>query len=315
MTITIDSILTHEISIAKKQRTIKASEKADINTLINADLIRAELSKNKTYITENGKSLKLIHGFISKRFNAPDADLLTILNGSPLRSEYELFLNPTLKSSNVDDIIRHQHLKFFILVDLYNSDLISYERFYGHLEQAKITEGNSDTQNQRNGYLLISNKTSFEMTKDTTDFFLKGYKLDAKIELVSLFQKSGIPLLEIPNSYDVNLLVSFLKQIVDLKDTLTLDGFKFNLRLRRIRHFKKSGMYIANAKTIIIDPRNTKTFTHELGHFLFEENINFQLKEAIEKKPQPAISQPKLSKYEKWNKDSEIFAIKFESSI
>lgn len=315
MTITIDSVLSRELDFFTKQKIISHNAKADINALINVDLIRVELGSSKTFATESARALRVHHGFISKRTSTLDSDLLTILDQSKLRAEYQQYLNPTLKSSDIDDIIRHMYLNLFILVDLYNFGLISNEKFNAHIGIAQQKTGKLNIRSESNGHLLVSNKTSFELTKETTAAFASGYKLEAKNELIFFFLKSGIPLLEIPKSYDIKLLVALMKQIVGLKAMLGLDDFKFNLRLRRIRHFKKSGMYIAYAKTIVIDPRNTKTFIHELGHYLFEENVNFPLKSEIKQQPFPSNSIPKMSKYEIWNKDSETFAINLESNF
>jgi len=91
-----------------------------------------------------------------------------------------------------------------------------------------------------------------------------------------------------------------------------------------LKKIKKYGLYIVNDKTIILDPRNIEQFKHELGHFIYENKINFQLsnklineeeRNSIIIEHQNVYSLSNYKNYETYNLDSEIFAYWFENNI
>lgn len=157
-------------------------------------------------------------------------------------------------------------------------------------------------------------------------FFTKEH---SSKKITSLIKKQCLLInlneLEIPYNYNkiktLNLLKTFNKILCDIK----LEKRDFSLRFKKIAHYKKTGLYIKNAKTLIVDPRNTTTIFHELGHFIYENNypININgleinsknIKEIIknnEKKYETKIINHKI---EEVNKNSEIFAYYFEEEI
>lgn len=62
-----------------------------------------------------------------------------------------------------------------------------------------------------------------------------------------------------------------------LKESLHIKKFNFNLRFKKLKKIKKYGLYIVEDKTIILDPRHIEHIKHELGHFIYENKIDFQL--------------------------------------
>ncbi len=42
---------------------------------------------------------------------------------------------------------------------------------------------------------------------------------------------------------------------------------KFCLKIRKIKRTLKRAMYIQNQNSVIVDPRHTDSFYHELGHW------------------------------------------------
>lgn len=78
--------------------------------------------------------------------------------------------------------------------------------------------------------------------------------------------------IEIDRGYDNSKLEQFLTEakrwcnLIYKKETVTSEQC-FNLKIRKIKRTRKRGMFIANQNTIIIDPRHTDSFIHELGHW------------------------------------------------
>lgn len=75
--------------------------------------------------------------------------------------------------------------------------------------------------------------------------------------------------LEVQEGFDSVKLIALLSE---LKSTLTRlkisQDQKFDLRFRKIRRTKKTGMYFPALRLLIVDPRETQALWHELAHWL-----------------------------------------------
>ena len=74
---------------------------------------------------------------------------------------------------------------------------------------------------------------------------------------------------EVQEGFDSVKLIALLSE---LKSTLTRlkipQDQKFDLRFRKIRRTKKTGMYLPALRLVIVDPRETQSLWHELAHWL-----------------------------------------------
>lgn len=129
-------------------------------------------------------------------------------------------------------------------------------------------------------------------------------------------------LVEIPKDYDLKKLESALKEMVSILGDFKIEKREFIIRFRKIKKLKKTGLFIVSANTIILDPRESGSFKHELGHYVYENQIPINIAGKIlmpnsfsnvvdENKAQYAglLEQHRIEDYKE---DSEIFAYSFE---
>ena len=75
--------------------------------------------------------------------------------------------------------------------------------------------------------------------------------------------------LEVQEGFDSAKLSSLLHQLKDTLIQLNVPTDKqFDLRFRKIRRTKKTGMYLPALQLLIVDPRETQSLWHELAHWL-----------------------------------------------
>lgn len=152
-----------------------------------------------------------------------------------------------------------------------------------------------------------------------------NYSTDLPENIIHLAKKIAMNELELPLKYDENNVVKLLSALDLILNKLEIKNRNFTLRFKKLKHYKKVGLYIKNAKCIIVDPRYTSSLFHELGHFLYETKTVFQYKnEKITQKKKEKIIEKHKEKYknnliihkiEELNENSEVFAYWFEDEI
>lgn len=303
MSISTSSIINNEYLYPLKKIIISSTQNMDINNLLKVDCLKSLIEGQKVFENKFGKSIKNISGFFCKRKNI-DAFLTEKIKNSNFNKDYSSYLQETYNTKSSEEVIKFLFLEYFILIDLFNLRLISELEFKNYLSF------NSEKEKFfKNSNLLVANKQAFELTMETTNKFISGKNKELKKQIVLLIKTLGIPLVEIPQFYNLESLIKFLNEVKEIKENLAINTLSFKLRFKKIKHFKKDGMYIVNEKTIIVDPRKPKAFIHELGHYIFEENIKINInftnidikKNNIQK-----------SKFEDYSIESELFACTFE---
>ena len=305
MTISKNSIINNEYLYPLKKIRISSVGNVDINTLLKVEMLQSLIEENKVFANKFGKSIKSIIGFSCKRTQL-NKDLLNKLKKSHFFEDYQPYLTHNFNTKSSREAIKFLFLEYFILIDLFNVKLITEIEFKNYLTLSFDKE-----EFIKNSNLLITNKQAFELTSDTVSKFVSGKNKELKNQVVVLVQELGIPLLEIPQFYNLELLVQFLNEVKELKQKLNINKMSFKLRFKKLKHFKKDGMYIVNDKTIIVDPRKPKAFIHELGHYIYEEKINIAL-------PKFVINNNNLynkSKFESYSIESENFAYGLEKYL
>lgn len=129
-------------------------------------------------------------------------------------------------------------------------------------------------------------------------------------------------LVEIPKEYDLTKLESSLKEISTILNEFKINEREFIIRFRKIRKLKKTGLFIVSANTIILDPRETDSFKHELGHYIYENKVSVEIHGTLLKyNDYQTIVNENFAKYsgllkkhkiEDYKECSEIFAYSFE---
>lgn len=304
MSISTNSIISDEYLYPLRKIKIPTTQNVDINNLLKVNSLKLLIERRKIFESKFGKSIKNVSGFFCKRKNI-DTFLKENIKKSNLNKEYSAYLQETYLASCSEEVIKFLFLEYFMLIDLFNLRLITELEFNNYLRLNSKREGFS-----KNSNLLITNKQAFELTLETANQFISGRNKVLKKQIVLLIKELGIPLVEIPQFYNLESLIKFLYEVKEIKERLSISSLTFKLRFKKIKHFKKDGMYIVNDKTIIVDPRKPKAFVHELGHYIFEENINVKL-------PKFELKNDTLnkSKFEYYSVDSESFAYGFEKYL
>lgn len=117
-------------------------------------------------------------------------------------------------------------------------------------------------------------------------------------------------------------MLTMFKQVVD---SIKLRNRRFALRFKKIAHYRKTGLYIKNAKTLVVDPRTISSLFHELGHFIYENKCTIELNDhKVEADDLDKIVDQNMKRYEtkiknhkieEVNVSSEVFAYYFEDVV
>lgn len=134
--------------------------------------------------------------------------------------------------------------------------------------------------------------------------------------------KINARLVEIPKDYDLNKLEYTLKEMSSILDDFKIEKRDFIIRFRKIKKLKKTGLFIVAANTIILDPRESSSFKHELGHYVFENKISINVSgkslypkdfsKIVDKNKAQYAGLLEQHRIEDYKEDSEVFAYSFE---
>lgn len=192
-------------------------------------------------------------------------DLLSINQEKVINLKYK---KKILCFLHMDIILCLQYLRE---VDNKNQAIIEYLQFETKIDNIhkKLTSygGNS-----------ISRSNIYTTNKDSVILNTLSPELSSKIDKLSVENRTLIeenPLLsfiEIGNGFDNEKLHLFLISMNNYclkisQNHEIKEHMKFSLKIRKIKRTNKNAMYIAKQNTIILDPRHTDSFVHELGHW------------------------------------------------
>jgi hypothetical protein len=65
----------------------------------------------------------------------------------------------------------------------------------------------------------------------------------------------------------LNAISAQVLQLIAKEGYSLSEGLKFGLRLRKIKHTYKRGIFLPAQNVIVLDPRHTDSLTHEIGHW------------------------------------------------
>lgn len=217
-------------------------------------------------------------------------------------------------SKNFNDIVIYYLIELIIIVELNKNkkinknEMLHYFKKIDYISKDYILDFEKHLLNKRiknnfnkNNNFLIKNKSSYEFPCDIEKI------RDIKIKEFVL--KLNLPIVEIPYDKDRENIISFFKDLIMFKEKIKLKKWNFNLRIKKTKK-ENCGMYIVNANTIIIDPRTPESIYHEIGHYVYENNLSFTFKN---KRIYRYMFKKIIERNKKRNiPNSEIFAIWFE---
>ena len=115
------------------------------------------------------------------------------------------------------------------------------------------------------------NKTSLLYNKATQQIQRPGLLKSIREKLDAL---PWVQSIEVQEGFDPAKLSQLLGQLHQVLTALKVKpAHTFHLKLRKIRRHRKTGMYMPSVKLIVVDPRETLSLWHELGHWLEQENL------------------------------------------
>jgi hypothetical protein len=230
-----------------------------------------------------------------------------------------------------------------------NTYLFLTEILYLEILVYKIREGLSYQSNLKKFNLLTKNRFSFLNIERTHEnkhnkkgrasliepnsnaiIWTRKTRQPITYNINALISSINPELIEIPSDFDKKRLLNALSYIDMILKNFEIINRDFIIRFKKLGTYKKKGMYIKPQKTIILDAKHIHLFQHELGHFLFEENIPFSYKNEIynKKKMEEMVKHQKIidvkledklknliKDEEGYKIDSEIFANWFENLI
>lgn len=115
--------------------------------------------------------------------------------------------------------------------------------------------------------------------------------------------------LEVQEGFDSAKLSFLLTQLKDTLARLNVPTDKqFDLRFRKIRRTKKTGMYLPALQLLIVDPRETQSLWHELAHWLEDTG-------AVQMEWDGSVSEDIRERYPKGRWEKEMRAYTIENGI
>ena len=252
---------------------------------------------------------------------------------------YKRYISEIQDVANNRDIVAKTPLEentYIFLTEILYLEILLHKIRNGQSYSASLKKFNLLTKN-RFSLINIDNengnkhnkKGRASLTEPNTNAFIwtRRDRQPITFNINQLISKINPELIEIPHDYDEKRLLTALTYINDILNNLNIKSRDFIIRFKKLGAYKKKGMYIKPSKTIVLDAKHVHLFQHELGHYLYEENISFIYKGETynRKKMEDVITYEKIvdTNIEEYLKaiirhdegykiDSEIFANWFE---
>lgn len=179
------------------------------------------------------------------------------------------------------DLLKIQKMKNYIETDFNN---IKEAVFYIFLDEiisflTNFNENNEEYNNQKfsRSSILDINKNSYFIEYMDKEIFTNKIINESILES---FQHLKIASLELPYEFSKSKTILNLNEYKKILDLIKFPIKKrnFNLKFKKLGHYRVNGFYCFYTNTIIVDPRKTNTFYHELGHLIYDNNININKK-------------------------------------
>lgn len=121
----------------------------------------------------------------------------------------------------------------------------------------------------KKAHLLDRNKDATVLIRDGT----QGTAIEDTV--YGAFLRSCWSLLEVPGAADSKKTRAFIDTATHFMDVIGFphNSRNFALRIKKLGHYRTQGFWFQEANTMILDPRYVDTFVHELGHLIFDSQV------------------------------------------
>lgn len=272
-----------------------------MNTILKDETLKIDLKKkiNLSKIIDTSWTDRLnIENFEFNNLNISYKEPFFIINNNKLnfdfkyniplyiKSKYSKFILDLNEKESIivtdkDILLKYVYLDVYIYLELIFEKINKKENYIYYVDKINDIINNNniefkvDNKDKNTGKfwkrkeLLEKNENALEWNDNN--------RIIINTEITVLLQNINANIVEIPQLYDKNKLVYGLKYINNILNSLNIKNRNFKLRFKKLKLYKKEGMFFKNNNTIIVDPRNINAFKHELGHYIFENNIPMTL--------------------------------------
>ena len=253
---------------------------------------------------------------------------------------YKYYISEIQDVVNNRDVVAKTPLEentYIFLTEILYLEILLYKIRNGHSYKSSLKKFNLLTKNRFNLINIESENSGKHKKKGRASLiepnanafiWTRRDRQPIAFNINALISSINPELIEIPDDYDKKRLLNALSYIDTILKDFEVENRDFIIRFKKLGTYKKKGMYIKPSKTIVLDVKHINLFQHELGHFLFEEDISFSYKKEIynKKKMRDVVQYQKnidknietklkhlIRDGEKYKIDSEIFSNWFES--
>lgn len=264
----INNILKNELKILPIFRRLKSKPKK-WQGMFNFKNIEHNLLMNNSFLINGCAINKKAQEYICYPLNYQKSNIekIELIEGLNLEIINNLNNLNSVTFNNLEELI------FYVYLDLIIHFLDSSE-----IDFNKIIEERELVFNKfyRPSVLEI-NKYSVYLEKDGKKIICNK---NIETELIEIFLSLKIHSLELPMDYDNKKTIHVLKEFQNIMDYIKLPvkARKFHLKFKKLGIYKDDGFYSKETNAIIIDPRKTEVFIHELGHMIYDNNIKINKK-------------------------------------
>ena len=318
-------------SILKESRlSINLEKYFSIKRFVDVSTLTKRLNNETSLIINNTRINKVNGLFYVKSFKTMDNLLKSFLS-------LDLEISPVL--NYVENIMLDKEMifkkpadvLFFTYIDLF---------FNYYLLKSNITNPETSETYLNNISKIVSKEVMIKGNKDhvTSSTWIQSTLLQTAMGSIEWVRDKSHPyisynvnkylneinakLVEIPKDYDLNRLEHSLQEIASILNEFKVNKRDFIIRFRKIKKLKKTGLFIVAANTIILDPRETESFKHELGHYIFENKVPVEISgqllnpndfnTVINENREKYMGLLEKHRIEDYKENSEIFAYSFE---
>lgn len=318
-------------SILKESRlSINLEESFSLKRFIDVTALTKRLN-NETSIILNNTRINKVNGlFYVKSFKIIDTVLKSFLNldleiNSILMYVENTMLDKEMIIKKTADVLLFTYIDLLFNYYLLKSNQDNEEMMTMYLSKiSKIVGKDVMVKGQKEqatgttwvqSTLLQTAIGSIEWVRDKSHPYI-SYNVNKYLNAINA------QLVEIPKDYDLHRLEHSLQEIASILNEFKVEKRDFIIRFRKIKKLKKTGLFIVAANTIILDPRETDSFKHELGHYIFENKVPVEVggnvlkfndfKFIVENNRNIYSGLLTKHKIEDYKENSEIFAYSFE---
>ena len=318
-------------SILKETRlSINLEESFSIKRFMDMPALTKRLNNETSLIINNTRINKVNGLFYVKSFKTMDNLLKSFLSLdleiSPILNYVEnIMLDKEMICKKPADVLFFTYIDLFFNYYLLKSNITNSETSETYLNNISkivgkevIVKGNKDhvtSSTWIQSTLLQTAMGSIEWIRDKSHPYI-SYNANKYLNEINA------KLVEIPKDYDLNRLEHSLQEIASILNEFKVNKRDFIIRFRKIKKLKKTGLFIVAANTIILDPRETDSFKHELGHYIFENKVPVEISgqlltpndfnTVINENREKYMGLLQKHRIEDYKENSEIFAYSFE---